>query len=165
MQTHPHMILLLLLTCNFTTQSPLSSLLEYCSRTVTTLISKHVHQYAYLMAECIPTADQFLLCVVQHPQLTSIRRLIEELIEQGANWSDFTATLRLINRMKSKEWKSNIHTQWRNIVYSMENGIQHRVHIQNIHLRWNIEYGVDIQSAYHMKVISKLYFIQLLSTQ
>ena len=55
------------------------------------------------MAECISTTDQFLLRVVQHPQLTSVRRLIEELIEQGANWSDFTATLRLINRMQSKE--------------------------------------------------------------
>ena len=52
------------------------------------------------MAECISTADQFLLCVVQHPELTGVRRLIEKFIEEGANWSDFTATLGLNNGMQ-----------------------------------------------------------------
>ena len=45
------------------------------------------------MAECVSTADKLLVCVVEHPELTRVGRLVEEFIEQGTDWPDLAASL------------------------------------------------------------------------
>lgn len=88
------------------------------------------------MAECISTADKLLLRIIQHPKLTSIRRLVEKFIEQGANWSDFTAALRLNNEMEETKYSHIV------MEHSTEDGIQYGA--------WSIEYAYTPRTTWKL---------------